>query len=857
MILIGTLLSFMINFIFQFKWYSGKVDVLGAHESEIPFFASYFITNALHNFNFLSWNFYDQIDFAYPHLTTGIWTIPSGITGFVANIINLFIDINGKQFLILHLTILSLIQIFIRVVGLTLILFHFRLKPLPILITITFIQVLAFYTQTFQYMTGFVYSCVYILIYLLIRFFETRNLRNLLHFVTLYAVIVFQVPLFATAYLGLAIHSIVISFIIIKLKKHGISNSLNIVFKEFTVPNFWILKKSELYFFILSFLIIFFNFIYSLQLKQSFDQNYSLLSNRSKTPLSLSWFQGLLQRYGAMNFSSTLDPTLNDTAYGWQYLGFVFSALVVIGLFYLKSNIQFSLFIIATFLLFCLQVPLQPPVFDIGSELSKFPLWIFSTFFGLVKAFFLILFPFWSLYRAPTMLIWLLIAVIVIPIAIVLNHIYTKQFFNKRIFYIILFIAAVYSSIFSEKKLAQVFIFCYILLFGILKYVSIKKLRIFLLIFIIWQLFVDFGNLGLSQKYLMYAGSKVVPVEMISHRGTNTNKFYPQYNAPFADLGLPVIINVPHPKVRPPSDALLLSTLDDRGLFGRQSLNSYFYQTIFLPDYFGESYYQAKHKLFQGLGYPRFPTINQELKSDHPFVQIYKLNNPGLTTLNSKGLNLYEKEAEFYLKQITLKIDSQKLNLLNASNQKFIYSLSTDLKVRSSFLNDHEFIEFDINGEKFKSVKGLPATIGQFDLNNFQKGKLIFISDKKVLKNDNLNIKVTNIFSKSGSSKVKNLYVKNNKLNIQIYATDKVRIVTGIPFQEGWKVISHRFITPINYGGWLSLDLDEGQSDLALEFSPYILNNSKLPFILMYLNIVLFVLIVANRVKSAKNYKTN
>jgi hypothetical protein len=172
-------------------------------------------------------------------------------------------------------------------------------------------------------------------------------------------------------------------------------------------------------------------------------------------------------------------------------------------------------------------------------------------------------------------------------------------------------------------------------------------------------------------------------------------------------------------------------------------------------------------------------------------------------------------------------------------------------------LNDHEFIEFDINGEKLKSVKGLPATIGQFDLNNFQKGKLIFISDKKVLKNDNLNIKVTNIFSKSGSSKVKNLYVKNNKLNIQIYATDKVRIVTGIPFQEGWKVISHRFITPINYGGWLSLDLDEGQSDLALEFSPYFLNNSKLPFILMYLNIVLFVLIVANRVKSAKNYKTN
>jgi hypothetical protein len=860
MILVGSLLSFIIDFVFQFNWYSGKIDVLGAHDSEIPFFASYFITNSLHNFNFLTWNFHDQIDFAYPHLTTGIWTIPSGIIGLVANVFNLFFDINGKQFLILHLTLLSLIQIFIRVVGLALILFYLKLKPLPILITITLIQGLAFYTQTFQYLTGFVYSCIYILIYLLIRFFELRNISNLLYFIALYAFIILQIPLFATAYLGLAIHSITISFIIIKLKKYGISNTLNIILSEFRGQNFWILKKSELYFFIISALIIFLNLIFSLQMKQSLDNNYSLTSNRSDTLLPLPWFKGLLQRYGAMDFSSALNPALNDVAYSWQYLGFVFAALVTIGLFYLRSNIYFFLFILAAFLLYCLQFPLQLPIFDVGSELAKFPLWILSTFFGLIKGIFLILFPFWSLYRAPTMIIWLLIAVIVIPLAIVLNHIYSKRYVSKKIFYLILIIATVYSSIISEKKLAQLVILCCIFLFGFLKFIPLNKLHIFLLIAVVLQLLIDFGHLGLSQKNPVYAGSRIIPVEMTS-KGSTTNQFYPQYNSPFADINLPIITNVSHYKVLPPSDALLLSTLDDRALFGRQSLNSYFYQTIFLPDYFGERYYQAKHKLFEGSGYPRLGTINPEFKSEHPFVQIYNLNNSGLSTLNFKGLNLYEREAEFYLKQKTYKINpneatlsnqSNQSNQANKSNQNFFYSVSTDLKVRSTFFDDHKFVEFAINENKLKSVKGLPATTGQFDLNNFQKGKLIFISDKEISKNDNLIIKVTNVLSKSGSSKINSINVKNNKLNLQINAADRVRVVAGIPFQEGWKVTSNKHTRLVNYGGWLSFDLNEGQSDVVLEFSPYIFNNTKLPFILMYLNITFFVLIVVNRLKSAK-----
>lgn len=851
MILVGSLLSFIIYFVFQFNWYSGKIDVLGPHDSEIPFFASYFITNALHNFNFLTWNFHDQIDFAYPHLTTGIWTIPSGIIGLVANVINLFFDINGKQFLILHLTLLSLIQIFIRVVGLTLILFYLRLKPLPILITITLIQGLAFYTQTFQYMTGFVFSCIYILVYLLIRFFELRNISNLLYFITLYTFIILQMPLFAIAYLGLAIHAVIISFFIVKLKKYGIPKTLSIISSEFREKNFWILKKSELYFFIVSALIIILKLIFLLQMKQSFDKNYSLTSNRSDTLIPLPWFKGLIQRYGAMDFSSALNPALNDTAYGWQYLGFVFAALVTVGLFYLRSNTYFSLFILATFLLFCAQFPLQLPVFNFGSKLYEFPLWIFSSFFGLIKAGFLISFPFWSLYRGPTMLIWLLIALIVIPIAIVLNHIYSKRYVSKKFFYIILIIATIYSSIISERKLAQLVIFCCIFLFVLLKFTPFEKLHSFLLIAIILQLLIDFSHLGLSQKNLLYAGSKIIPVEMTSHGGT-TNQFYPQYNSPFADINLPIITNVPHYKVQPPSNARLLSTLDDRGLFGRQSLNSYFYQINFLPDNFGERYYQSKHKLFKGSGYPRLGTINPELKSEHPFVQIYSLNNSDLDALNFKGLNLYDIEPEYYLKQKTYKINSNEATLLDRSNQNFFYSLSTDLKVRSTFLDDHKLVEFAINGKKLKSIKGLPATIGQFDLNNFQKGKLIFISDKEISKNDNLIINVTNILSRSGSSKINSVDIKSNKLNLQIDATDRVKVVAGIPFQEGWKITSNTHASLVNYGGWLSFDLDEGQSDVVLEFSPYIFNTTKLPFILMYLNIIFFILIVVNRLKAAK-----
>lgn len=268
------------------------------------------------------------------------------------------------------------------------------------------------------------------------------------------------------------------------------------------------------------------------------------------------------------------------------------------------------------------------------------------------------------------MIIWLLIAVIVVPIAIVLNHIYTKAHVNKKFFYIILVIAAGYSSIISEKKFTQLIIFCFIVLFGLLRFIPLRKLHIFLVIAVILQLLIDFSNLGLSQKNLLYAGSRIIPVEMTSQVGT-TNQFYPQYNSPFADINLPIITSLPHIKVQPPSDARLLSTLDDRGLFGRQSINSYFYQTIFIPDYFGERYYQSKHELFKGSGYPRLGVMNPESKSEYPFVQIYSLNNSRLDTLNLKGLNLYDRDPEYYLKQKTYKINTNDTILLARSDQNF------------------------------------------------------------------------------------------------------------------------------------------------------------------------------------------
>ena len=849
MILAGTFFSLIFDFVIKSQWYFGEKDLLGAHDTQIPFFASYFVTNAIQNANFMVWNFYDQTDFAYAHLTTGWWTIPAGIIGVFANLLNIFFELNGKQFLSLHIFMLSLVQIFIRVVGLTLLLFHIKLKPIPILLAITIVQELAFYTQALQYLTGFLYSCIYILVFLMLKCFQARNILNLLIFFFLYSLIIFQTPLFGIAYLGMSLQSILISYLLIKVKKIGFLKIIQKTYNEIKKSNFYKLTKYQLCFSIVMLIVILINLVFLIQLKKSFDVNYSLIQNRSTSLISVDWWRGLLYRYGAMDISAILNPTINETAYGWQYLGITFVALLVIGIIYLRSNYYFVLFSISTFLLFCLQVPLQPPLFELGDSLYQFPLWIVATIFGLIKFILLLSFPFTFLFRAPTMETWLLIALLVILAAIVLNFLYLRNYYRKRNIFIVISMSIVYSIFYLEGKTLFIYVWCICILLLVLKIMSHKNLQRFILTAIVLQLMFDFYFLGLSQKKVEFAGPKIIPIEMI-HKGITTNNFFPQYNSPFASLGLPTITNSKHFKVLPKSEARLLSALDDRGLFeSGHSLTSYFYQTIFLGDYFGEKNYQNKHSLFsQEKG-----ILQTKTESEFPFVQLFDLKNKinsDISILNP--LELYEFKPNVYINKTEFRLNPKDLILLNRFKHQYTYAINSPTNLRSDFSIGGNDLQLELNGMQMKSVKGYPDTLGQVDVNNFQKNKIIFVTDKVLSNSDKLILKIFNILPKSNSAKVNYMEIKHSKLFLQIESTDSVRIVTAIPFQKGWKISGIDNVNLRNEGGWLSFEIEPGKFDLSLEYKPYLFSISTLPFILMYLNIIFFIIIVGMIIRFAK-----
>ena len=93
--------------------------------------------------------------------------------------------------------------------------------------------------------------------------------------------------------------------------------------------------------------------------------------------------------------------------------------------------------------------------------------------------------------------------------------------------------------------------------------------------------------------------------------------------------------------------------------------------------------------------------------------------NSDIAVLNP--LKIYETKPNVYLKKAKFKLNPKDSILLNSLHQKYTYAINSPTDMRSDFLIGGNGIELELNGIQFKSIKGYPDTVEQFDLNNFQK----------------------------------------------------------------------------------------------------------------------------------------
>jgi len=827
-----------------------NINPLGAHDTEIPYFSSYYLTNSLSNNSFSSWNYYDQTDYAYSHLSTGWWTFPSAVIAVSASVINFFFKINGKDFLILHFVLTTLIQVVVRVVGLTLILLYFKIKPIPILITTVFIQTIAFYTVTLQYLTGFVYSTIYIVIYFLIKFYQKRNIFNLSKFIIVYSLIIFQSPLFSIAYMGQVIFLLIIIELTRKIRKYGLSNSLYQISQELRSSKFWVLTKKQVYYLIVSYTLLVFNLIFLKQLSNSLSNNYSLVENRSSTfLLSFKWLKQILASHGATNITPIINSSINDTYSGWQYLGATFIFLVIFSSIYLIKIKYVGLLLKLSFFIYLLQVPLVRPSMRFGFSLADFPFWLFSMTIGIIKVLFYALFPFSFLFRSSTMLVWILISLLVIPIAAGINHILNHPFLSKIVLYLTILMFTSLATINFDSALIKIIFIFYLIIFFLVFRLPKRYINKIAITIVIFQLLVDIHFLKASQATVINAGPRSVPMKMASSEFLS-GTFIAQYNAPFAPLGLPIMIKSKHYKVMPSSEAPILAKFDDNNLFGVNDLTSYFYQTIFLSDNSRTEYYQNKHKIYNNSPEYRYSPEGEIV----PFAQVISNDNLSLRAINISPSNLFENISGVVENKNIFKVNTYDLKIVKNSKTIYTYEVSApnNMDERSSFVLKNNSLTLFVNGLAYRSIKGFPISNFQFDLNNYKKGKIYFTSEHIMLKTDTvvLEQRVNSISPNLGIVNSIKMGSHGPELNIDLEVPST--IIMAIPFQSGWKINGSEDIAAQNYYGWLSFKMEPGLHNVYLVYKPYFISFSWFPFALLYLNLFLFVFILVNTVKKVR-----
>ncbi len=196
----------------------GDVRFLGNHDTEIPFQNTFALVSQFLNGGIQLFDRFDQINYAYAHLTTGFYTIINVVVAFLYTLCSSFFAFPGEAFHHFYSVVFYALTIALRCVGGYLLLRRWTDNWWVIMASLVcFNTLLSSQMMNNGIFTNNLYSYLPLLLYFLLRFFEFYKLNDFLAFLLVMTIAVANSPLFALGYFYPVVHGFILAAVVAAL----------------------------------------------------------------------------------------------------------------------------------------------------------------------------------------------------------------------------------------------------------------------------------------------------------------------------------------------------------------------------------------------------------------------------------------------------------------------------------------------------------------------------------------------------------------------------------------------------------------------------------------------------------------
>ena len=835
-----------------------------------PFLSSFIIVKSIINLDFDLWNIYDQVNYSFTHLTSGIYTFPALIEGLLFFILEPFFENQSTLIHNIHSYFFQYLCIFARSIGIVCILKFYNLNfKFRIFISVIFNTIFSS-AITAGIMVAFIYSLVPILIYLVILLFYQKKIDHLISFFLLIAFCFSQAPIFTLGYLFLPFHFIFLILLVIVI--FDFYKNPRLIKKKL---NFFFTIRSKKTIFLSSFpifFIILFNYNFFLVLSDTLV--LTELNNTQESRLNSVF--NVAKYFNAYNadhlnltfYSDLINFNKFDIPDSGTYIGLISLIIIFLGTFNSKKKEKWIFFGTVTYIVLLLGPRLPINVFHpsfyahlINSSLN----------------------PFSFLVRDPHMtnqfMYMFLLPNFIFGINILLdfanNLKKTEYLYDQILFFTIIVLSFILLNIGNFEILIYLFvsIFLFIFIFLIsknyfLNFGSASKSTIIFLFLIVGYCYEIFnlkkyynympftGNqilerninfiipnssedIILNKKTLM-SGETIVSREVLGEKKLISKKVI-DYQNPISPI-FPTLLIVNYPKIDkiiPKSLMPHLYRIADL-YFDPATYHGTFFKNIFLERVLnGRQIYELRHKSYKNLNNV------QDLHKN--------MNTIDFVRFEDKKKQKYQYINDLKTKKKII-IDKEKITLLKKNKYFSIYKIKNDIRI-PNYLNTNIFnlnnnFEIKIENLNLEKVQGHINSVYQFDVNNIKSG-FTFIS----LPND-LIIQQIDIyyFEKFFVKKID--ISKSNYLFSINTNNDELYLVLRFPYDENWLIKNNNKKVDFfpHENKWLTIKLNRGENNLVLKYNlnKYYINNLTIIFYFISQLILVCVLLLFNNKKNSK-----
>ena len=836
-----------------------------------PFMSAFINAKALSSFDFDLWNIYDQVNYSFSHLTSGIYTLPSLMEAIIFLLLNPFFENQSILIHNIHSYFFQYFCIFTRSIGLVLILrFYNTDLKYRILISVVFNTIFSS-AITAGIMIAFIYSIVPILIYFIILLFYEKKIEHLISFILLIAFCFAQAPSFTLSYLFLPFHFIFFIFIVKiilnfiknpKLIKNKINSFFKISSKKIVFLSFFPLL------FIASFNIIFFiimnetivltelNAIEGSRLDNIFN-TVKYYQSYNADHLNLTFYKDFI------NFKNFNLPEFGT------YTGLISLIIIFLGTFNSNKNERWIFFGTVIYIILLLG-PRSP----INILHPSFYAHLINSLFN----------PFSFLTRDPHMTNQFMYFFLIPNFIFGINFLqeFSKNIkllkisFDQLFFFFVLLLSFMLLNYQDIQILLYIFIS--ILLFFLIFYISKKSFSNFndnkksLIIFfiLVCGYVYEIFNLKIYYDYMPFTGSRIYERqlnfinpndpkdvffknktlmsgetieirEVLGKKVSVSNKIIDYQNPVSPIFPTTIIVNTPEiPKILPISLQPHQYRIADL-YFDPATFYGNFFKNIFLNRVLNSrQIYELRHQSYLNI------KEKNNLYKNVNTIELMKFD------LNKNVYNNFDTKK--IKKQIN--IIGQDINLYKKTENYSIYKINSS-QIIPGYLNTNVFdldnnFEIKIDEIYLDKVQGFINTAYQFDVNNIRSGYTFFsLPNNEEPQNINFYYYELSFIKKIDVSK------SNYLFNISSLEDD-LYLILRFPYDKNWAIKNNNKI--INYSSyenmWISIKLDKGINNLELKYdlNKYFINNLTIFFYFISQLSFLIILFLMNK-KSKITYK--